>query len=153
MQLSIDERKKRAIAYFTEGYNCAQSVFLAYSDLFGVDEALAKKISVPFGGGMGKMGEVCGAFSASFMLVGLQYGTIDPKDADKKTKMYASVQQIGDQFKALYGTLACAQLVEKNTYPEDVSLSEASLLSYADRPCIRFVERAAEIIGQQLVSE
>ena len=63
----IDERVERAVLHFMSGYNCAQSVFLAYADLFDLDTELAKKMSVSFGGGMGRLREVCGTVSGMAM--------------------------------------------------------------------------------------
>ena len=54
----IEERVNQAVHNFESGYNCAQSVFLAYSDVFELDLELAKKMSVSFGGGVGRMREV-----------------------------------------------------------------------------------------------
>ena len=51
----VEERVSQAIQHFKSGYNCSQSVFMAYSDLFDLDQELAKMISVSFGGGMGRM--------------------------------------------------------------------------------------------------
>ena len=47
----LEERVNRAVQNFEAGYNCAQSVFLAYSDIFELDMETAKKMSVSFGGG------------------------------------------------------------------------------------------------------
>ena len=58
MKVNPQERAEQAREYFTSGYNCAQSVFLAYQDITGIDEVLAATISAPFGGGMGRLREV-----------------------------------------------------------------------------------------------
>ena len=71
MELDVEERVKRAKELHGRGFNCCQSVFLAYSDVMGLDEDVAAKISLPFGGGMGGMRGVCGCVSATFMLTGL----------------------------------------------------------------------------------
>ena len=63
----LEERVNRAVQNFEAGYNCAQSVFLAYSDIFELDMETAKKMSVSFGGGVGRMREICGTVSAGIM--------------------------------------------------------------------------------------
>ena len=90
----IEERVERAVKNFMSGYNCAQSVFLAYSDLFGLDMEIAKSVSVSFGGGMGRMREVCGTVSAMAMLAGFKYPVAEPSDQEARTRNYAVVQSL-----------------------------------------------------------
>lgn len=77
-------RRERAMALFEEGYNCAQSVFLAFSDLHGMDTHTAAALSSSFGGGMGRLREVCGAVSGMFLTAGILYGYDDPAPGRKK---------------------------------------------------------------------
>lgn len=148
---NIEERVKQAITNFNDGYNCAQAVFLAYCDLFDVEKELGKKISVSFGGGMGRMREICGTVSAMALLSGFKYPVADPKDQAARTKNYATVQQLGNQFKEKFGTLYCRELLpaaaaaQKNPTP---SLRTAEY--YAKRPCGRYVEEAARLVGKML---
>ena len=88
----IEERVNQAVHNFESGYNCAQSVFLAYSDVFELDLELAKKMSVSFGGGVGRMREVCGTVNAMAMLAGFKYPVFDPLDQEawyKKWRLYS----------------------------------------------------------------
>lgn len=89
----IEERVNRAVRNFEAGYNCAQSVFLAYSDVFELEMETAKKMSVSFGGGVGRMREVCGTVSAMAMLAGFKYPVQDITDQEARTKNYAIVQK------------------------------------------------------------
>ena len=68
MDINIEERVQKAVDLFKSGYNCSQSVFLAYNDLFAIEDTLAATLLAPLGGGMGRLREVCGAVSASFMI-------------------------------------------------------------------------------------
>ena len=90
----IEERVGQAVNNFESGYNCAQSVFLAYSDVFELDLELAKKISVSFGGGVGRMREVCGTVNAMAMLAGFKYPVFDPQDQEARTRNYGMVQKM-----------------------------------------------------------
>ena len=92
--IDIEERANRATRNFEAGYNCAQSVFLAYSDVFDLDMETAKKISVSFGGGVGRMREICGTVSAMAMLAGFKYPVLDITDQEARTRNYAMVQKI-----------------------------------------------------------
>ena len=92
-EFDIEERVKIAVQNFESGYNCAQSVFLAYSDVFDLNLEMAKKMSVSFGGGVGRMREVCGTVSAMAMLAGFKYPVLDQQDQEARTKNYAMVQK------------------------------------------------------------
>ena len=88
----LEERVNRAVQNFEAGYNCAQSVFLAYSDIFELDMETAKKMSVSFGGGVGRMREICGTVSAMAMLAGFKYPVQDI--SDQARKMLSSMEEI-----------------------------------------------------------
>ena len=109
-EFDIEERVKIAVQNFESGYNCAQSVFLAYSDVFELNLEMAKKMSVSFGGGVGRMREVCGTVSAMAMLAGFKYPVLDQQDQEARTKNYAMVQKMSDLFKEKHGTIICRSL-------------------------------------------
>ena len=150
MEINIEERKEKAVAYFNEGYNCAQSVFLAYSDLYDLNEEFAKKISAPFGAGMGRLREVCGAVSAMFMVLGFKYPATDPAEKATKAANYAAVQRTAAVFKEKFGSIVCADLLQIKRSPQEPTPSDRNAEYYAKRPCARFVAEAAEIVGKEL---
>jgi C_GCAxxG_C_C family probable redox protein len=148
--INVAQRKEKAVALFNEGYNCAQSVFLAYSDVYGLEDDLAKKLSASFGGGMGRMREVCGACSGMFMILGLEYPATDPDDKAAKTANYDAVQRTALAFKERFSTIICADLLKIKHQPENPTPSDRTAEYYAKRPCARFVAGAAEILGNEL---
>ena len=93
-ELYITEKthSELAMAYFKEGYNCSQSVFMAFCEEYDMDFEMALKISSSFGAGMGRLREVCGAVTGMFMVAGMLYGYTDPKDHKSKTKHYERIQ-------------------------------------------------------------
>lgn len=153
-EFDIEQRVQAAVQNFESGYNCAQSVFLAYSDVFELDLNMAKKMSVSFGGGVGRMREVCGTVSAMAMLAGFKYPVLDQNDQEARTKNYAMVQKMSDMFKEKHGTIICRSLLpaaEANqTAPAP---SERTSEYYAKRPCSKYVEEAARIAGRMLKNE
>ncbi len=152
IHINIAERVERAVAYFNEGYNCAQSVFLAYADVYLIDEEFAKKLSAPFGGGVGRMREMCGATTAMFMLMGLKYPVNNPNDREAKTINYDAVQRLAKEFKDSFGTINCGELLRLPVPEKDnPTPSERTAEYYAKRPCARFVAKAAEIVGKELM--
>ena len=136
--------------YFTDGYNCAQAVFLAFSDELGVDADTAVAISAPFGGGMGRLREVCGAVSGMFMALGCLYGKYSPDDAEAKKQQYADVQQLAHKFEEINGSIICRELLGldgKSAPTPEKRTSEY----YKKRPCKDMVGDAAEIFAEYLV--
>jgi C_GCAxxG_C_C family probable redox protein len=152
MQINIEERKEKALRFFKEGYNCSQSVFCAYADLFDVEPELAKRLTSSLGGGMGRLREVCGAMSGSFLLLGLRYPASDPTDKASKTENYASVQRVAEVFKLRFGSIVCRELLDVKRQQESPVPSDRNVAYYAKRPCARFVVEAAEIVGQEMLS-
>ena len=154
IDFDIEERAKQAINNFNAGYNCAQSVFLTYSDLFDLDWETAKSMSVSFGGGMGRMRETCGTVSAMVMLAGFYCPVEDPADQEARTRNYAMVQRVGGAFREQYGTLVCRELLPAaEAAKTDPSPSLRTAAYYAKRPCSRYVATAARIAGKMLKGE
>ena len=95
----MESRKEQAVALFREGYNCSQSVFVTYADLFGMDKETALKVSASFGAGIGRMREVCGAACGMFMVAGMLTGQTEGADQAAKKHNYEVVQLLAEEFK------------------------------------------------------
>ena len=133
-----------AVDLFVEGYNCAQAVAAAFGDLTGLDEKTAARMASCFGGGMGRMREVCGAVSGMLMVAGILYGYDDPKATTEKRELYAQVQAMAGQFREELGSIVCRDLL-KNP-PSDPNPTPRTEQFYKDRPCARMVAPAARIM-------
>lgn len=149
----IDKRVMQAVACFESGYNCAQSVFMAYCDLFELDMETAKRMSVSFGGGIGRMREVCGTVSAMAMLAGFKYPVIDPADQEARKKNYETVQKMANRFKERQGSIICRDLLKIQSEEQSPSPSPRTPEYYAKRPCSKLVAEAARIAGNMLFDE
>ena len=140
-------RKEQAMAYFKEGYNCAQAVFLSFKDLTGFDEKTALRLSAPFGGGLGRQREVCGAVSGMCMAAGALYGYDDLCAADAKAAHYKLVRALCDEFRArVGGSIICRELLGtegKDNTPTPAARTEAY---YKRRPCAELVGEAVDIL-------
>ena len=141
---------ERAVELFVEGYNCAQAVAAAFGDLTGLDEKNAAKMASCFGGGMGRMREVCGAVSGMLMVAGVLYGYDDPKATTEKRELYAQVQAMAGQFREELGSIVCRDLL-KNP-PSDPNPTPRTEQFYKDRPCARMVATAARIMDEFIES-
>lgn len=149
----IEERVNLAVENFESGYNCAQSVFLAYADVFELDIELAKQMSVSFGGGVGRMREICGTVSAMAMLAGFKYPVIDPHDQEARARNYGMVQKMADLFKEKHGTVICRNLLPPEESSTTPAPSARTPQYYAKRPCGKYVAEAARIAGKMLKGE
>ena len=132
---------------FLEGCNCAQAVFLAFSDITGMDRTLAARLSSPFGGGMGRMREVCGAVSGMLMVLGVLYGYDDtPGNDPQKKQLYRDVQALAASFREECGSIICREIL-KNP-PSDPNPTPRTAEFYAKRPCARMVMTAARLLDE-----
>lgn len=137
---------EKAKALFLEGYNCAQSVFGAFCEDFGLDFETGMKLSSGFGGGIGRLREVCGAVSGMVMVLDMKCGYISPTDNEAKMLHYKRVQDITARFSAQNGSIICRELLglsDKSSEPvPEVRTNEY----YKKRPCKELVEIAANIV-------
>jgi C_GCAxxG_C_C family probable redox protein len=155
----IEERVAKAKRLFKEeGYNCCQAVVLAYNDLFGIDDPLAAALSSGFGGGMGRMREVCGSVSGMVMLCGLACPADYPSSKEGRTRNYAMVQDVAGKFRDINGSIVCKELlglVPSGTVSaapaESPEPSERTPEYYKKRPCEELVGISARIIGEKLM--
>ena len=143
---------EKAVNNFKSGYNCAQSVFLAFASEFGFDDETALRLSSSFGGGMGRLREVCGAVSSIFAIAGLKYGYIEPDNDEIKAKHYELIQSLAEKFKSKYGTIICRELLELPEGSDSPIPSKRTEEYYQTRPCEAFVKYASEIIEKELLN-
>ena len=143
---------EKAANNFKSGYNCAQSVFLAFAEDFGFDKETALKLSSSFGGGMGRLREVCGAVSSMFAIAGLKYGYTSPNDDEAKAKHYEFIQSLAEKFKSKYGTIICRELLELPEGSDSPIPSKRTEKYYQTRPCEAFIRYAAEIIENDILN-
>lgn len=173
--IDTEDIVSKAIAYFKQGYNCSQSVTMAFSERYGFSEALMARISASFGGGIGRMRETCGAACGMFMLAGIEVENIndapttlsDGNDIysnisnnnpypsqDLKKKDYEVVQRLAEDFRKETGSINCKELLGLNKKRADGTIPEIAIVAtpdartdeyYKKRPCIRMVETAVRV--------
>ncbi|MBR3678206.1 MAG: C_GCAxxG_C_C family protein [Alistipes sp.] len=150
--IDVSARASRAKELFLEGYNCSQAVALAYADIADVDAALLAKIAAPFGGGMGRLREVCGAVSGMTLLAGFISPNPKSDDVAAKRANYTLVQEFAEQFRKRNGAIVCRTLLGLDRQKDEPTPSERSEAYYKKRPCADLVYDAAEIVGEYLAS-
>lgn len=157
-EINIDERVEKARRLFKDGgYNCCQAVVMAYSDLFGINDETAAAMSSGFGGGMGRMREVCGSVSGMVMLAGLIMPAADPSVKEWRTANYALVQEMAEEFKSINGSIICKELLGlvpmgscTPAPKESPEPSDRTPEYYKKRPCEELVVISARIVGNKI---
>lgn len=145
--LAESPRAQKAIEYFFEGYNCSQAIMLAFADVHNLDKKTALAMSSSFGGGMGRLREVCGGMSGVFMVLGIVYGYDDPKDPEAKKEHYERIQQLAAEFRNLHGSIVCRELLGLDLKGPDAPTPEARTSEYYQkRPCPKMIGSAAMIL-------
>ena len=148
--MTIEERAERAVDLFEQGYNCAQSVVGAWLDQTEMDSDQAMRLASSFGGGMGRLREVCGALTGSFMVAGLVRGYDEPGDDQEKAGHYALIQEIAKEFEQKYKTILCRDLLELDVKHDSPNPSVRTAEYYAERPCARFIYDAVIYLDRAL---
>lgn len=150
IDLTSSQYAQKAMNLFKEGYNCSQSVFLAFKDLYGIDRSTALKLSSSFGGGMGRLREVCGSVSGMFLTAGVLYGYDSPKDRSSKTEHYKRIQELARSFEELNGSIVCRELLGLDQKKESYVPEERTKDYYRKRPCEQIVGCAAYIMEEYI---
>ena len=144
-----EEYAAKAKELFMSGYNCSQAVLLAFDDVTGLDNKTAAMLASSFGGGMGRLREVCGAVSAMFMIAGLTGGYTDPKGKAEKAAHYAVIQKLADDFKKENRSIICRELTGLNADGSPVPTPRNEEF-FKKRPCAELVSDAARLIAAHL---
>jgi C_GCAxxG_C_C family probable redox protein len=155
MTINIEERVERARNYFLEGYNCAQAVVMAFDDIMAMDVVTLARLAAPFGGGMGRMREVCGTVSGMTMVAGAIEPSVDPKNMSQRQANYALVQAFAERFRNENGDIVCRRLLGLEPMVERAETampSERTAEYYKKRPCVEYVACAARIVAEHLAA-
>ena len=143
-------RKELGMQRFLDGYNCAQCMILAFEDLIDIDVNHALKIASPFGGGMGRLREVCGSVSGMFIVLGYLRGYSDPNDYEAKKRIYEEVQELAHRFEEDNGSIICRDLLGLTEKRQDAAPEKRTDEYYKKRPCAEKVGSAIEILETYL---
>lgn len=171
--MSSKEREELACKYFHDGYNCSQSVAMAFSDILGLEPVKVAELMSGFGGGFGRMREVCGAVSGMTFVTGALSPAADPSNKAERTANYALVQELAGKFKEENGSIVCRELLglraehkggvgagggsgTEMSQTAGASGMESPVPSnrtaayYHSRPCERMVASATRILAEKI---
>ena len=143
------ERKIQAAELFVQGYNCAQAVAAAFSDVMDLPKERVAKMASPFGGGIAGEREVCGAVNGMVIVLGWLYGYESPDEGEKK-RTYKQASDMIEEFRKVNGNILCRELLKN--MPVDPNPTPQTAAYYAKRPCARMVMVAADLL-EKFISE
>ena len=148
-------RKEQAMQYFLEGYNCSQCIILTFQDVIekyaDINVETALKIASPFGGGMGRLREVCGSVSAMFMVLGYVEGYHEPGDYEGKKLLYEHIQKLAHSYEEENGSIVCRELLGLNVKHQEATPEKRTEEYYKSRPCTQKIGSAAELLEKYLI--
>lgn len=149
-KLEKSPHARRAMENFRKGYNCSQALALAFEEEHGLDEKTILRLSSSFGGGMGRLREVCGSVSGMFMVAGLLYGYDDPKDYEGKKELYARIQELAGSFEEINGSIVCRELLGLGKGADVPTPEKRSEEYYRKRPCPQLIGISAMILEEYI---
>lgn len=148
----MTSKGEKAYNNFLSGYNCTQAVTVAFAEELGLDAETTARLSCGFGGGMGRMREVCGTFSGIVMVLSRLYGYSDPKDVKTKKELYEKIRALAERFRQANGSIICRELLGLDKAEESAEPEARTAEYYKKRPCPELCRCAADIL-EEFISE
>ncbi len=138
-----------ALSLFRQGFSCSQAVAAAFAEDYGLDRDVALRLSQPFGGGIARRADWCGALTGAFLVIGLKHGRFRAEDGAARDKTYALVQDFIVRFTALHGEIKCKDLLGCDlSTPE--GRKKADELKLHQTKCEGLVRDAVELLEELL---
>jgi len=144
--LTPEDRIALALMHFKTGLHCSQSVFGAYSEDFGIESKLARRLSAGLAGGSTAGGE-CGAVGAAYLILGLRYGrdTAAHGDTRREEELWDRISQFITEFKNRHGSLNCRELLGVDVFTKQ-GREEALQKSLFTSRCPNYIRDAILIL-------
>ena len=138
-------KAENARSTFKQGFNCSQAVLSAFGEEFGLDPVMAYRVAAAFGGGMGHLGETCGAVTGAFMVIGLKYGMTIADGSQSHREAFSAVQDFVEKFTSRHGSIVCRDLLGVDIKDPN-AFREAKKQGIPQKICPKLVQDAAEIV-------
>ena len=134
---------EKAVSFFKEGFNCAESVLMAIQDYLGLEQN--PKLATGFGAGIGRKGSVCGAVTGAILAINLKYGRERLEEDAIKEKAFSKSLEFYKKFEEKMGSAICYDIIKCDLTTEEgqKKFKENNLL---EEKCFKCVETAADIL-------
>jgi len=136
-----------AVDLFSKGFVCSQAILASYSEKFGLNKELALKLATPFGGGIARKGEICGAVNGAIMVMGLKFGVMMADDRTSRENCYRMINTFINKFESKHNSIICRELLGLDiSDPKEYELiREKNLFTTL---CPQLVKSAAELLKE-----
>jgi C_GCAxxG_C_C family probable redox protein len=145
----VTNRAVEAVSAFNRGFSCSMAIFSAYAPDLGLDAETAGKIASPFGGGIAKRGEICGAVSGALMVIGLTRRPEDIQDYASREKVYALASKFIEEFATRNASVTCSELIGYDLSDPKQYAEAREKKVFATR-CPKLLKDAGEILERIL---
>lgn len=151
----MKDHATRAVELFFEGFNCAQSVLGAFAEDpevgLGLEFGTAVRLTSALGGGLSRQRELCGAINGMCIAAGLLFGYDEAGDTAGKTRLYADIRRLCDEFRAINGSIVCRELLGERKGRDTAPIPDARTAEYyRTRPCAKMIHDAAAVLDSEL---
>jgi C_GCAxxG_C_C family probable redox protein len=141
------EASQAAAERFCNGCNCSQAVLTAFSQRYGLEPAMAMRLSTGLGGGVGRMGGTCGTLTGAALVLGLEYGPSQPGDAAAKDRTYRETQRLQRRFIERHGSNQCKELLGHDLSDEE-AYQQARAEGLFKSRCPGYVQTAVDLLEE-----
>jgi C_GCAxxG_C_C family probable redox protein len=121
---------------------------LSFKEYFGIKDSILPKLATGFGGGIGRKGSLCGAFTGSIMAIGMKLGRTDPKDKDAVAKVYSKCQEFWGEFEKEFGNNLCYDII--GVHLDNEEERQKWLASGGMEKCSKIVEKTAQMLCEDM---
>lgn len=144
------DRKELGREAFVKGYNCCQSVVLAFKNDLPLSEDVLISLATGFGAGFARTRNICGTISAMAIVTGLLTNKVQDVKKDKDDS-YALLQGLIKEFTEKNDTIICGELLKNLSVTKTPISEKRDEKYYKVRPCVRFVEDSIDILERYLL--
>ena len=138
-------RVDEVISCFRGGLNCAQAVFSVYGPLYGMERQQCICVAAPFGAGIARTQDICGAVTGALMVLGLRYCHIGLDVKAMKARAAADAREFMRQFAGNHGSIRCRELLSRDITTEE-GMKAAKDAGDFERICANYVRDAAVLL-------
>ncbi|HSH52643.1 MAG TPA: C-GCAxxG-C-C family protein [Bacteroidales bacterium] len=148
------KRYEKALKYYAEGYNCAQSVIVAFADVLNLPEETTLKLAAGFGGGMGRLQQTCGAITGAFMVIGYLKGNYQQDEESQQSREITNqlIQDFSRIFADKHGSINCKSLIDIDLNSSE-GLKKAKETDVFNKKCTHFIKTAVELLEDTLAKD
>lgn len=140
--------EEQAVSNFFNGMSCAQALFSVFAPQYGIEPAMALRLSGAMGGGIGRKQEICGAFNASSLVIGLHFGNTNVDDKEAKEKTSALAQLFLDRMEKTFGGTTCRQILGGASLKTAIDRDFVKTQNLSEHKCVPCIRESVRVLAE-----